>query len=87
MPIYEYRCEACGHEMEKMQKMSDAPLTECPQCGKPALKKMVSAGGFRLSGKGWYESDFKSGSKRNMAEGSGQAPSCATGGCCACPAE
>ncbi len=81
MPIYEYKCEACGHEMEAMQKMSDAPLKECPKCGQPALKKLISAAGFRLSGSGWYETDFKRGAKRNIAEKS--APeSCNTGSCC-----
>lgn len=67
MPIYEYQCEACGHDLEAIQKMSDAPLTECPACGKPALRKRISAAGFRLKGGGWYETDFKSGSKRNLA--------------------
>ncbi|APZ43400.1 FmdB family zinc ribbon protein [Acidihalobacter ferrooxydans] len=67
MPIYEYRCESCGHEMEAMQRMSDAPLTECPACGKPTLKKQISAAGFRLAGGGWYETDFKKGDKRNLA--------------------
>jgi putative FmdB family regulatory protein len=66
MPIYEYRCEACGHKLEALQKMSDAPLTECPECGKPALKKVLSAAGFRLKGSGWYETDFKSGNKKNI---------------------
>ena len=62
MPIYEYQCGACGHQMDKLQSISDAPLTDCPECGKPALKKVISAGGFRLTGAGWYETDFKSGS-------------------------
>lgn len=66
MPFYEYRCETCGHELEAMQKISDAPLTNCPECGKPALKKLISAPGFRLKGGGWYETDFKSGNKRNL---------------------
>ena len=67
MPIYEYRCAACGHELEAMQKMSDAPLTDCPNCGQPALKKLISAAGFRLKGGGWYETDFKKGgTKRNL---------------------
>lgn len=66
MPIYEYRCEACGHELEAIQKMSDAPLQACPECGKPALKKLVSAAGFRLKGGGWYETDFKAGNKKNL---------------------
>lgn len=68
MPFYEYRCNACGHEFEAMQKMSDAPLTDCPQCGEPQLVKLVSAAGFRLKGGGWYETDFKKGSKKNLHE-------------------
>lgn len=67
MPIYEYRCQACGHELEKLQKISDAPLTDCPACGKPALSKLISAAGFRLAGGGWYETDFKKDGKRNLA--------------------
>lgn len=69
MPIYEYECEACGHYLEALQKVSDAPLTECPACGKPALHKLISAPSFRLKGGGWYETDFKTGNKRNLAEG------------------
>ncbi len=60
MPIYEYRCGECGFQKEFLQRMSDAPLTDCPECGKPALKKMVSAAGFQLKGTGWYATDFKS---------------------------
>ena len=67
MPIYEYRCENCGHEFDTLQKVSDAALTDCPECGKPALVKKVSAAGFRLKGGGWYETDFKSGKKKNVA--------------------
>lgn len=63
MPIYEYRCSACGHEKEVLQKMSDAPLTDCPACGKPTLKKLVSAAGFQLKGSGWYATDFRGGNK------------------------
>lgn len=85
MPIYEYQCESCGHEMEAMQKMADAPLTDCPECGKPALKKLVSAAGFRLSGSGWYETDFKSGSKKNIADKSGSGGGSSSGGG-SCPA-
>lgn len=66
MPIYEYRCEDCGHELEALQKVSDEPLLECPECGNRALKKLISAAGFRLKGGGWYETDFKSGNKRNV---------------------
>jgi putative FmdB family regulatory protein len=73
MPIYEYRCQACGHELEKLQKMSDAPLTDCPVCNKSALVKKISAAGFRLKGGGWYETDFKKDGKKNLAEGGGAA--------------
>ena len=66
MPIYEYRCDECGHEMDAMQKISDPPLVDCPECGKPALRKQLSAAGFRLKGGGWYETDFKSGKKKNI---------------------
>ena len=69
MPIYEYECSACGHRMEALQKVSDAPLKKCPDCGKPKLHKLLSAPSFRLKGGGWYETDFKSGNKRNLAEG------------------
>ncbi|QFY42657.1 zinc ribbon domain-containing protein [Candidatus Methylospira mobilis] len=69
MPIYEYRCTACGHELEVIQKVSDSPLEVCPACGAKTMTKLVSAAGFRLKGGGWYETDFKSGSdkKRNLA--------------------
>jgi putative FmdB family regulatory protein len=70
MPIYEYECEACGHSLDALQKLSDAPLRDCPSCGKPALRKRVSAPRFRLKGGGWYETDFKAGNRRNLAEGS-----------------
>jgi|TARA_B110000305_G_scaffold242038_1_gene319264 putative FmdB family regulatory protein len=75
MPIYEYRCKSCGHELEKLQKMSDDPLTDCPQCDKPELNKLISAAGFRLSGSGWYETDFKSGNKKNLSEGKSEGKS------------
>lgn len=67
MPIYEYQCQACQHLHEALQKISDAPLVDCPACGKPALKKKISAAGFRLKGGGWYETDFKGGGKKNLA--------------------
>jgi putative FmdB family regulatory protein len=63
MPIYEYRCAACGFQKEYLQKMSDAPLTDCPECGKASLAKMVTAAGFQLKGSGWYVTDFKQGAK------------------------
>jgi len=62
------KCEACGHRLETLQKISDSPLTDCPECGKPALRKMVSAAAFRLKGSGWYETDFKTGNKKNVAK-------------------
>jgi len=68
MPIYEYECGSCGHRLEAMQKLADAPLTDCPDCNKPSLNKLISAVGFRLSGGGWYETDFKSDNKRNLVE-------------------
>lgn len=67
MPIYEYKCDACGHELEALQKISDAPLTQCPDCQQEGLRKKVSAAAFRLKGGGWYETDFKSGNKKNLA--------------------
>jgi len=70
MPIYEYQCQACGEELEVIQKHSDAPLQDCPECGKTALKKKVSAAAFRLKGGGWYETDFKTGNKKNLHGGS-----------------
>jgi len=66
MPIYEYECQSCGHQMEAIQKIADAALTHCPQCGEEALKKLVSAAAFRLKGGGWYETDFKTGNKKNL---------------------
>ena len=84
MPIYEYQCQACGHECEALQKMSDNPLIHCPACTEPELKKKISAAGFRLKGGGWYETDFKSGKKRNVAgesTGSGKTSS-KSGSCC-----
>lgn len=69
MPIYEYACQACGHALEIIQKMSDAPLKDCPVCGKPQLKKLMSASGFQLKGSGWYATDFKGGPKKNETSG------------------
>src|SRR5215831_19594423 len=69
MPIYEYRCDACGHKLEALQKLSDSPLSECPACGKSRLSKLVSAAGFQLKGSGWYATDFRnSGSKPEAAK-------------------
>jgi putative FmdB family regulatory protein len=98
MPIYEYRCTSCGYQKEHLQRMSDAPLTDCPECGKPALGKMVTAAGFQLKGSGWYATDFKNGSqpkkgqdkpaagpeKEGSKEGSKAEAACGTGACPAC---
>ena len=75
MPIYEYQCQACGKQLEALQKINDAPLQDCPDCGEPSLKKKVSAAAFRLKGGGWYETDFKTGNKKNLASGSDSAGS------------
>jgi putative FmdB family regulatory protein len=66
MPIYEYQCEACGHRLEILQKISDEPLSDCPACGRPSLHKLISAAGFRLKGGGWYVTDFKDSGKGKM---------------------
>ena len=73
MPIYEYRCGACGHHLEALQKMTDGPLRKCPDCGKSQLKRLVSAPQFRLKGSGWYETDFKNKdeTKRNLVDKAG----------------
>ncbi|NOT11693.1 MAG: zinc ribbon domain-containing protein [Methylococcaceae bacterium] len=91
MPIYEYQCQSCGHEHEALQKLSAEPLITCPACSKPELMKKISAAGFRLKGGGWYETDFKSGAKKNVAgEAGGSSPeasksgSCSSGGCGSC---
>jgi putative FmdB family regulatory protein len=73
MPIYEYQCQSCHKQIEALRKISDVPLLDCPQCGEPALKKKVSAAAFRLKGGGWYETDFKTGNKKNLVGGSERA--------------
>jgi putative FmdB family regulatory protein len=75
MPIYEYRCQSCGHTLDALQKISDPHLTDCPDCGKSALKRLMSAPSFRLKGGGWYETDFKTGNKKNLAGGADAATS------------
>ena len=75
MPIYEYRCTSCGAQDDVMQKMSDAPLTKCPACGKETYAKQLSAAGFQLKGNGYYVTDFK-----NKPD-----TSCGTSACAACP--
>ncbi len=71
MPIYAYRCSACGHELEALQKLSDPKLTDCPECHTANLSKQVTAAAFRLGGSGWYETDFKNGDKKNLASKDG----------------
>jgi len=73
MPIYEYRCQSCGHQQEFLQKVSDAPLTTCPQCNKPSLSKLLSAAGFHLKGSGWYATDFKNSGTKPAAKSGGDA--------------
>ncbi|KVE37424.1 FmdB family zinc ribbon protein [Burkholderia sp. TSV86] len=77
MPIYAYRCEACGYAKDVLQKMSDAPLSQCPECGKDTFRKQVTAAGFQLKGSGWYVTDFRGGSggsnQANQAQGAAPA--------------
>lgn len=73
MPIYEYQCSNCDHRLEALQKISDPPLTECPACHQQALKKLISAAGFRLKGGGWYETDFKQSGRKQLAESDSKA--------------
>jgi putative FmdB family regulatory protein len=77
MPIYEYRCTSCGTQKDVMQKMSDAPLTTCPDCGKETFSKQISAAGFQLKGGGYYATDFKNGGKPKE-----QCAPCAAAGSC-----
>jgi putative FmdB family regulatory protein len=72
MPIYEYRCTDCGFQDEYLQKVSEPPLADCPSCGKPAFRKLVSAAGFQLKGSGWYATDFKGGAKPAAAKSEAQ---------------
>jgi putative FmdB family regulatory protein len=97
MPIYEYRCAACGFQNEYIQKVSDVLLTTCPQCGKETFKKLLSAAGFQLKGSGWYATDFKGGAAKpaepkpdgdtktgDKGDAKEAAPACGTGACPAC---
>ncbi len=83
MPIYAYKCSDCGFEQDVMQKVSDAPLTDCPACGKPTFTKQLTAAGFQLKGSGWYATDFKGGAPKKEEA---PAPACGAGGCPACAA-
>lgn len=100
MPIYAYKCSSCGHEKDVLQKISDAPLTDCPSCGAPSFSKQLTAPGFQLKGNGWYATDFKNGAggKKNgsdkpdngagdskpSSEAAPAAPACGSGACPAC---
>ncbi len=68
MPIYDYKCSKCEHQFEVIQRLSDNPVESCPACNKKTVKKLVSAPSFRLKGAGWYETDFKTGSKKNIVD-------------------
>lgn len=83
MPIYAYKCSECGYEQDVMQKMSDAPLTDCPACGKSSFAKQLTAAGFALKGNGYYATDFKNGGSKPAEAPS---PACGTGACPACAA-
>lgn len=85
MPIYAYRCSACGLEKDVLQKMSDAPLDTCPECQTATFSKQLTAAGFQLKGSGWYATDFKGGSKPATESKPEAAPPC-QGGTGACPA-
>jgi putative FmdB family regulatory protein len=95
MPIYAYRCSACGHAKDVLQKLSDAPLSDCPACGAAAFSKQVTAAGFQLKGSGWYATDFKGGASAAPAAATetpaapaaaapAPAPACGAGACAAC---
>lgn len=86
MPIYAYRCSACGHAKDVLQKLSDAPLTDCPACGASAFSKQLTAAGFQLKGSGWYATDFKGGGSSApapapAADSAAPAPAPAAAGC------
>ncbi len=91
MPIYSYKCDSCGHTMDALQRLSDAPLTDCPACGAAALHKQLTAAGFQLKGSGWYATDFKGASStaaasapaKDAAAAPAAAPACC-GASCAC---
>lgn len=79
MPIYEYRCSSCGFTKDHLQKMSDAPLTDCPECGQATYAKALTAAGFQLKGSGWYQTDFKNKAPAACPVSTGEASGC--GGC------
>ena len=74
MPIYEYQCDDCNHVLDALQKVSDKPLVDCPECGKTSLRRLISAPNFRLKGEGWYETDFKKENRKNVADQKDEKP-------------
>jgi putative FmdB family regulatory protein len=92
MPIYAYRCESCGFAKDVLQKISDAPLTDCPECGKSSFRKQLTAAGFQLKGTGWYVTDFKNGSggaskpASSTASTAASEPASCPSGACSTPA-
>jgi putative FmdB family regulatory protein len=74
VPIYEYACRKCNHALDALQKLGDAPLVECPECGAQELRRLISAPRFRLKGQGWYETDFKKDKQRNLQSSDGEPP-------------
>lgn len=89
MPIYAYKCGACGHAKDVLQKISDAPLTQCPACGAEAFSKQITAAGFQLKGSGWYATDFRGGGSASAAGAKSEeaaAPAAAPAACASCPA-
>lgn len=88
MPIYAYKCESCGHSKDVLQKISDAPLTECPACHASTFRKQITAAGFQLKGSGWYVTDFRGGSGSGGTSAPASAPaSGADSGSSSAPAE
>jgi len=89
MPIYEYRCSSCGFQKEYLRKITDPLLSSCPECGKEAFQKMLTAAGFQLKGSGWYATDFKGAASKPQPEkkevAKAEAPACDAGACAACP--
>ncbi|NWG31811.1 MAG: zinc ribbon domain-containing protein [Rhodocyclaceae bacterium] len=84
MPIYAYRCSQCGFEKDVLQKMSDPPLTTCPECQQETFSKQLTAAGFQLKGSGWYQTDFKNGSSKPAAKADTPPPCQGGTGSCAC---
>ena len=74
MPIYEYECKKCGHQLDALQGINEPILSECPACNTTSLKRLISAPNFRLKGEGWYETDFKTGNRKNLVEGKDDKP-------------